>query len=73
MNINLLETNTTSNNYIESMLSSGFTQYIAKPTRVTQVSKTLLDHVFHKNILQNTNDVINLSITDHYATKVIIP
>ena len=73
MNINLLETNTTSNNYIESMLLSGFTQHIAKPTRVTPVSKTLLDHVFHHNILQNTYDVINLSITDHYATKVIIP
>ena len=27
----------------------------------------------HNNILQNTYDVINLSITDHYATKVIIP
>ena len=72
-NINLLEPNTTSNNYIESMLLSGFTQHIAKPTRVTPVSKTLLDHAFHNNILQNTYDVINLSITDHYATKVIIP
>ena len=49
---NLLETNTTSNNYIESMLLSGFTQHIAKPTRVTPVSKTLLDHVFHINILR---------------------
>ena len=73
MNINLLETNTTSNNYIESMLLSGCTQHIAQPTRVTPVTKTLLDHVFHNNILQNTYDVINLSITDHYATKVIIP
>ena len=73
MNINLLETNTTSNNYIESMLLSGFTQHIAKPTRVTPVSKTLLDLLFHNNILQNTYDVINLSISDHYATKVIIP
>ena len=73
MNINLLETNTTSSNYIESMLLSGFTQHIAKPTRVTPVSKTLQDHVFHKIILQNTYDVINLSITDHYATQVILP
>ena len=73
MNINLLETNFTSNNYIESMLLSGFTQRIAKPTRVTPVSKTLLDHVFHNKILQNTYDVINLSITDQYATKVMIP
>ena len=71
-NINLLETITFSNNYIESMLLSGFTQHTAKPTRVTPVSKTLLDHVFH-NILRNTYDVINLSITDHYATKVITP
>ena len=55
------------------MLLSGFTQQIAKPTRVTPVSKTLLDHVFHNNILQNTYDVINLSITDHYAMKVIKP
>ena len=73
MNINLLETNTTSNNYIESIILSGFTQHIAKPTRVTPVSSTLLDHVFHSNILQNTYDVINLFITDHYATKLIIP
>ena len=53
MYINLLETNTTSNNYIESMLLSDFTQHTAKPTRVTPVSKTLLGHVFRK-ILQNT-------------------
>ena len=51
MNINLPETNTTSNNYIESMLLSGFTQYIAEPTRVSPVSKTLLDPVFHINNL----------------------
>ena len=73
MNINLLDTNTTSNNSIESMLLSGFTQHIAKPTRVTPVSKALLDHVFHNNILQNTYDVLNLSIIDHYATKMIKP
>ena len=73
MNINLLETNTSSNIYIEPMLLSGFTQHIAKPTRVIPVSKTLLDHVFHNNFLENTYEVINLSITDHYATKVIIP
>ena len=73
MNINLLENNTTSNNYIESVLLSGFTQHIKKPTRVTPVSKILLDHVFHNKYLQNTYDVINLSITDHYATKLIIP
>ena len=73
MNINLLENNTTSNKYIESMILSGFTRHIARPTRVTPVSKTLLDVVFHNKILQNTYDVINLSITDHYARKVIIP
>ena len=73
MNINLLDTKTTSKLYSESMLLSGFTQHIAKPTRITPVSKTLSDHVFHNNILQKTYDVINLSITDHYATKVIIP
>ena len=73
MNINLLETNTTSINYIESMLLSGFTQHITTPTRVNPVSKNLLDHVFHNNIFQNTYDVIDLSITDHYVTKVIIP
>ena len=72
-NIKLLETNTVSNNYIESMLLSGFTQHIAKPTLVTPVSKTLLHHVFHNIILQKTCDVINLSITDHYATKLIKP
>ena len=73
MNIKLLETNTTSNNYVESMLLSGFTQHIAKPTRVTPVSKTFLDHVFLNKILQNTYDVINLSITDQNATKVLLP
>ena len=73
MNINLLETNTTSNNYIESMLLSGFTQHEANPTRVTPVPKTFLDRVFHGNVLQNTYNVVSLSITDHYATKVIIP
>ena len=54
MKINLLETNTTSNNYIEWMLLRGLTQHIAKPTRVTPVSKTLLYHVFHNTISQDT-------------------
>ena len=48
------------------MLLSGFTQHIAKPTRVTPVLKTLLDHVFHNDFLQITYDVINRSITDQY-------
>ena len=49
MKTNLLGTNTISNKYTESMLLSGFTQHIAKPTRVTPESKTLPDHVFHNS------------------------
>ena len=71
MNINLLEANTTANIYIEAKLLSSSTEHEAKPTRVTPVSKTLLDHVFHSSTFQNTYDVINLSITSHYATNVI--
>ena len=53
MNINRLETNTTSNIYIESMLLSGLTQLIAKPTCVTPVSQTLLDHMCHISNLKH--------------------
>ena len=73
MNINLLETNTPSNNYIESMLLSGFTQHIAKPTRVAPVSKTLLDHVFHNNFLQNTygKSIYNRSLCNESNNTIL--
>lgn len=66
-NINLLSINDNATNYINLFQSFNFTQTITKPTRVTNKSATLLDHIW-------TNDMENfirsgiqyISISDHF-------
>ncbi len=47
-NINLLNfgTHTKTNEFIDDVISQGFLPYILKPTRVTDTSATLIDHIY---------------------------
>ena len=44
----------------------GFQQFVTKPTRITEYSKTLIDTIFTTNALAiSAHDVIPTSIADH--------
>ena len=47
-NINLLNfgTHTKTKEFIDDVISQGFLPYILKPTRVTDTSATLIDHIY---------------------------
>ena len=71
MNIDLLETSVIGNKYFNSLKMNGCYQVKKKPTRVTPTSVSLLDHVVHKDCLNNLEfGVIKTNNTDHYATYV---
>ena len=71
MNIDLLETSAIGNEYLNSFKLHGCYQGIKEPTRVTPTSKSLLDHIVHKDCLRNLEyGVIKTNITDHYATYI---
>ena len=55
LNINLINhaTDRSSQDLVDSMASSGFLQLIARPTRLTDHSATLIDHIYTNN-LENT-------------------
>ena len=52
LNINLINhaTDRSSQDLVDSMASSGFLQLIARPTRLTDHSATLIDHIYTNNL-----------------------
>ena len=70
-NVDLIkyEKDTTSQNLIAVFEKYGFVQLVSKPTRVTDHSATLIDHVY-TNDIENTISchVLTLDISDHLAT-----
>jgi exonuclease III len=57
----------------ESLYNSyGFSQIIGNPTRCTNSSSTLIDHVYVSctDFVRNSN-VIHINISDHYATGIV--
>ncbi len=71
-NIDLLKSDADSNTMFDLMENYQFSQWINEPTRVTNNSRTLIDH-----ILTTTPDklrctkVPNIGISDHYPTVVV--
>ncbi len=72
MNIDLLKSDADSNTWLELMENYQFSQLINEPTRVTNKSRTLIDH-----ILRITPDKVRctkvpkICISDHYPTVVV--
>ena len=58
---------------IDTLAKYGIVQTVSKPTRVTDHSATLIDHVYTNNI-ENTlsSNVLTLDISDHLATLTTI-
>lgn len=60
------------NSYLNKLSENGLLSYINIPTRVTEQSSTIIDHIFvnKKNTVNSSNPVsavIETDITDHYA------
>ena len=58
---------------IETTTNKGFVQVISRPTRITDHSTTLIDHIY-TNKIENTilSSVISVDLSDHLATYTVI-
>ena len=71
VNINLLNIDgTITTDYISSVMSHGFVPYITRPTRITEYTATLIDHLFvrlprHKVTAPVKAGILFNDITDH--------
>ena len=78
INIDLLKTNTImTQNYLDTMLSNNLTPNILIPTRFSDNSTTLIDHIFTRLPLSKLNNMVTAGnlitdITDHLSNFVII-
>lgn len=77
VNINLLDINSELvRKYLNTLAKYSFSSYINKPTRVTNISTSILDHIFINGInkvkkqIIVTPVIIKTNITDHYLTYV---
>jgi exonuclease III len=74
-NIDLIkyETDINSQNIVDTASNYGFIQVISRPTRITDHSATLIDHIYTNKINSVLCcDVITLDLSDHLATSVKI-
>lgn len=71
LNINIMDTNVSSD-YLNIMASNNFISCINNFTRVTNTTKSCIDHIFTKNIdIHCINSfILECSITDHYGTII---
>ena len=70
MNIDLLKykTDTKTNMYLDNIFSHGFLPKISKPTRVTNHSATLIDHLYTNDLTSSYNSGIVLTdLADHFG------
>ena len=72
-NIDLINSNSKTVDYLGISIQNMFIQLIESPTRVSSISSTLIDHVFHNNVEEVQATVHKISITDHYATSIRVP
>ena len=74
-NIDLIkhESDQFSQNLLDTAFKYGFAQTISRPTRVTDRSYTLIDHIYC-NVINKvvTSSIFTVDITDHLATSLTI-
>ena len=72
-NIDLLQYNTNhkTNLFLDDIFSLGFVPVILKPTRITDTTATLIDHIYTNNISELKQSAIVITdVADHLATSV---
>ena len=70
MNIDLLKLNEhwKTGEYVENIFTHGFIPLITKPTRITDHSATLIDHIYTNRTDTNmTSGIITTDISDHFG------
>jgi len=72
ININLAEKSNVTLEYLNTLNSFGYLQYVNKPTRVANDSQTCIDHIFvrnhkHRSKINCKAFIIQTDITDHYT------
>ena len=75
VNINLLNhmKNQSAQNLIETISKYGFSQIVSRPTRVTDHSATLIDHVYTNDIHNTLScNILTVDVSDHLATLTTI-
>ena len=74
MNINLLkyDTHSKTNDYLNNLFSHGFLPLITKPTRVTPVTASLIDHIYTNNILHPGSSLTTSPTTSAHFTYLIV-
>ena len=71
MNIDLLkyETHEATHNYLDQIFAHGFLPVITKPTRISNTSTTLIDHIYFNDIKAKfESGIIVTDVADHYGT-----
>ena len=68
-NIDTLAENSISHSYLDIFLNRGMIPFISLPTRVSDTSSTLLDHIW-SNVYSGVPGIFHTSITDHFTIFV---
>ena len=68
MNIDMLSPCEAMEEYCSIMQSASYLPVITEPTRVTNDTSTLLDHIWTTQLHEVVSGVIDISITDHFPT-----
>lgn len=76
MNINILDKNNSIDDYLIRLASLGMKSIINEPTRITDISRTCIDHVFYRTKINSkllfSASVIQTCVTDHMMTALVI-
>ena len=74
MNIDILQDNQNSANYLNLLENSGFINCIKSPTREhfksNRLSRTCIDHCFVKSMIIDSSYVVHSKISDHYPIDI---
>ena len=75
INIDLLKFNSheKTNSYLDLLCSQGYLPCITKPTRISQSSSTLIDHIYSNHVqMHSQSGIIVTDVADHYGTYYIL-
>jgi len=72
-NIDLMRVTKSSERLLEDTIIHGFIQRVTKPTRTTDNTESLIDHVYTKSRKHPYTDIIISDISDHYITVTTFP
>lgn len=67
INVNLDDNSPTVQNYISLLSNNGYTSFINNPTRITEFSKTTIDHIFVRHPKKDSfkSVIFDIGLTDH--------